>query len=607
MEKLHFKQTAFLLIFTGLGIFLNAQVYEDYIGAGHSAGITVTSSDNHSLWGWEEFASGEKTINGDGLDARLMETSRFLTQAAFGADMEYIKSVAEMDFEDWVDDQFQKPLPIMTDTLMDIWARGRQMFIDAGGDSAEYGEQPYNHHFLYSWWQLNMANEDLLRQRIALSLSEILVISFRDVLDGFGIAQANFYDIFLRNAFGSYLDILHEVALHPAMGVYLSHFNNPKSNPEQNIHPDENFAREVMQLFTIGLYELNQDGSHKTDNDGNEIPTYDNNDIKEFAKVFTGLGPGAVVENEWVDEPYFGLEKWLTDFTFPMAMYDDWHEQGEKHLLNGFVVPDGQSGMQDVDMAIDNLFNHENVGPFIARKLIQSMIKSNPTPSYISRVAAAFNDNGAGERGDMKAVIKAILLDEEARDCSWINDPVQGKLREPMQRYFHFCRAMDKSSPFGIYWNVGYEFYRQTGQAPLGSPSVFNFFLPDFQPSGPIADAELFAPEFQIHNSQSSIGYVNMVDMWVRWGVLLDTWEAIGTSVTLDKTALIPLAKDPQVLIDKLDVLLTHGMLGEETRNIVVLALNAITHDNSWAFYLEFRVDMALYLIMISPDYTIQK
>lgn len=600
------KQTYFILTFLIMSSFSFAQ-YEDYVGAGHSQGIVVTSSDNHSLWGWDEIASGIKSINGDGLDARKMETARFLTQAGFGAGINYIDSISKMDFETWIDDQFTKPLPVITDTINDIWQQGLQMYIESGGDTASYGDMPYTHHFLYSWWQLNMTNSDLLRQRVALALSEILVVSFRDVLEGRGRGQANYYDIFLRNAFGNYKDILHEVALHPAMGIYLSHFNNPKTIEEQNIHPDENFAREVMQLFSIGLYELNQDGTHKLDSLGKDIPTYNNNDIKEFAKIFTGLGPGAILENEWYDEPEFGINKWLTDLSVPMAMYEDWHEPGEKHLLNDFIVPDGQSGMQDIDMAIDNLFNHDNLAPFIARRLIQAMVKSNPTPAYISRVAAVFNDNGAGEKGDMKALIKAILLDDEARSCDWINNDEQGKLREPMQRYFQFCRSMDKSSPYGIYWNIGYDFFQNTGQAPLGSPTVFNFFLPDYQPSGPIAEAELYAPEFQIHNSQTSISYLNQVNSWVRWGVLMDTWEAIGTSVTLDRSNLIPLAKDPQVLVNHLDILLTNGQLSDESRQVIINALNQITHDNSWAFYLEFRVNMALYLFMISPDYTVQK
>jgi len=607
MGKLCIIQTKLIILFLLSGSIIQAQIYDDYIGGGHSEGITVTTSDSHVFWGWEEVASGEKSLNGDGLDARLMETSRFLTQAAFGADMDYIRQVSDMEFEDWINNQFEKPMPVMTDTIWEIYELGRQMFIEAGGDSLDYAETPFNQHFMYSWWQLNMPNEDLLRQRIALALSEILVISFRGGLDNFGTALTSYYDVMIRNSFGNYKDILSEVALHPAMGVYLSHFNNPKSIPEQNIHPDENFAREIMQLFSIGLYELNQDGIRKTDAQGNDIPTYNNADIKEFAKIFTGLGPGALIDNEWYDEPEFGIPKWITDMTVPMAMYQEWHESGEKHLLNNFTVPAGQSGLEDVEMAINNLFTHENVAPFIARRLIQSMIKSNPTPAYIARVSASFNDNGQGERGDMKAVIKAILLDEEARDCSWINDPEQGKLREPMFRYFHFCRAMDKVSPYGVYWNIGYEFYQETGQLPLGSPTVFNFFLPDYQPAGPISDMGLFAPEFQIHNSQTSISYVNVVDNWVNWGVLMDTWESLGTAVILDRSNLIPLAKDSQVLVNRLDILLTHGMLTDDTRLIILTALENMTHENLWSYYLEYRVNMALYLIMISPDYAIQK
>jgi len=583
------------------------QIYEDYVGGGHSNGITVTSSSNYQPWGWDQIALGQNTINGNGLEGKLMEASRFLAQATLGGTPEMIREVADMDFEEWIDEQSELPPTLLLDTVRDIYNRARQWFIDDGGNPEDYAYWPYTQHFLYGWWQVNMTAEDVLRQRVALALSEVLVISYMNVLDDFGEAQASYYDVLINNALGNYEDLLLQVTLHPAMGVYLSHFNNPKAIPEENIHPDENYAREVMQLFSIGLYELNPDGTIQTDENGNGIPTYDIYDIKEFAKVYTGLSAGAVIENEWQDEPEFGTNKWITDMTVPMAMYEEWHEQGEKHLLNGYVIPAGQSGMADIGAAIHHLFMHHNVGPFIARRLIQNMVKSNPTPSYIARVAAAFDDNGQGERGDMKAVVKAILLDPEARECAWVNNPQQGKLREPMMRYFQFCRAMDKNSPYGVYWNIGYDFWRKTGQLPLASPSVFNFFLPDYQPVGPIADQDLFGPEFQIHNSMTSLGYINAVDDWVMWGVLMDTWESVGTAVTLDISQLIPLAKDPEVLINKLDVLLTHGNLSPETRNIIRTSLDQITHDVLWSYYLEYRVKMALYLFMISPDYAILK
>ena len=607
MKQSLFKILIFLVIFILDPRQVASQIYTDYIGAGHSEGITITSSDNHSFWGWEQTASANKTLNGDGLDARLMETSRFLSQAGFGADLNYIDSISKIDFESWIDNQFEKPLPIITDSLFDIYNLSLQMHIESGGDSSSYAVDPRNQHFMYAWWQLNMTNEDLLRQRVALALSEIMVISFRDVLQDFGVALANYYDVLLKNSFGNYQDLLYEIALHPSMGVYLSHLNNPREISSQNIHPDENFAREIMQLFSIGLYDLNIDGTYKTDSDGNILPTYDIADIKEFAKVFTGLGAGAIIENEYHEEPEFGVPKWFIDFTEPMAMYEDWHESGEKNLLNDFIIPAGQSGIEDIQMCINHLFTHDNTGPFVARRLIQSMIKSNPTPSYIARVANIFNDDGMGERGNMKAVIKAILLDEEARECNWINDISQGKLREPMQRYFHFCRAMDKTSPYDIYWNVGYGFFQNTGQAPLGSPTVFNFYLPDYQPTGPLSEQGLYAPEFQIHNSQTSIAFVNKVDNWIDWGVLMNTWETIGTSVYLNKSELIPLAKDPQVLVNRLDILFTHGNLSPEVRIIIENALTEITYENLWDYYLEYRVNMALYLFMMSPDYAIQK
>ncbi len=583
------------------------QIYEDYVGGGHSDGITVTASSNYQPWGWEQVALAENTITGKGLEGKLMEASRFLAQATLGGTPEMIRQVAEVDFEEWIDDQSEFPPTLLLDTVRDIFERARQWFIDDGGNPGDYAYWPYTQHFLYGWWQVNMTADDVLRQRVALALSEILVISYSDALDDFGEGQASYYDVLIDNALGNYENLLLQVALHPAMGIYLSHFNNPKAVPEENIHPDENFAREVMQLFSIGLYKLNPDGTLQTDGNGTPVPTYDIYDIKEFAKVFTGLSAGAIIENEWQDEPEFGTSKWITDMTVPMAMYEEWHEQGEKHLLNGFVIPAGQAGMADIEATIHHLFMHPNVGPFVARRLIQNMVKSNPTPAYIARVTAAFNNNGQGERGDMSAVVKAILLDPEARECTWINDPQQGKLREPMMRYFHFCRAMDKNSPYGVYWNIGYDFWRKTGQLPLASPSVFNFFLPDYQPVGPIADQDLFGPEFQIHNSLTSLGYINVVDDWVMWGVLMDTWESVGTAVTLDISQLIPLAKDPEVLINKLDVLLTHGNLSAETRFIIHTALDQITHDVLWSYYLEYRVKMALYLFMISPDYAVLK
>lgn len=593
------------ILFFSIGII--AQSYTDYLGAGHSNGITVTSSNQLSKSNWNEEASGAKTIDGSGLDGRLLEASRFLAQASFGTDLEYIKRVAESPFEDWINNQFGANSPSLEQLTQSIFDQAKRKFIANGGNPENY-ERPNWQHFMFAWWQANIDNEDLLRQKVALALSEIMVISRNSNLASYGIGLADYYDVLKDNAFGNFRNLLKDITLHPMMGIYLSHYNNPKSNPDKNIHPDENFAREIMQLFTIGLYELNQDGSYILDGDGNRIPTYTNDDIKEFAKIFTGLGPGDVRQNEWVSDPDFGVGHWVALKNKPMAMYDDWHQTGQKQLLNGLIVPNGQSGIQDIDAAIDNLFNHNNIAPFIAIRLIQQMVKSNPSPAYISRVSAAFN-NTKGVRGDMKAVIKAILLDEEARSCNWINNPFSGKLIEPMVRYFNVVRQIDLDNKDGVNWNVASHFYNATGQAPLAAPHVFNFYLPEYVPNQDFADAKLVGPEFEIHNSASSINYLNQVDSWTnnRWYKVLRTWDLGLEGTALDFEGLKYYAQDSEVLVNQLDKLFTHGMLSNETKQIIVDAVEPIKTGWGDVKYTDLRVKMALYLIMISPDYTILK
>ncbi len=597
----------FILILISFFILLNpkvyAQKYEDFIGAGHNRDIKVfSSSDKHEKeTGYT--AKPENTINGKGLDAKLMEASRLLSQASIGADYKIIEKTAEMGIEQWLESQFNLSPDSYLQNVMDVFEITNQWELDHGVDSTDIPEWPYWSHFMYAWWEYNMFNDDLLRQRVALALSEILVISFNSDLAGFGQSVASYYDIFSENAFGNYKDILMKVTYHPAMGFYLSHFNNPKTIEEENIHPDENYAREVMQLFTIGLYQLNNDGTRKTDNNGEFIPTYTNSDIKEMAKVFTGLGPGAVRPNEWVDTPEFGYGIWVTDMTVPMKMYEDWHEEGEKHIIDGFTIPAGQTGDEDIEMAIDYLFNHPNVGPFICKQLIQRLVKSNPTPAYVDRVASVFNDNGQGVRGDLKAVIKAILLDDEARTCDWIDDETNGKLREPLLRYTQFARAVDKDQAYGHYWNIGYGYWENTGQMVLSSPSVFNFFLPYFQPNGPLAEKGLLAPEFQIHNSKTSIGYINSVFEWTRYEYLMSDWLAEDPAVSSDWYNYEPMARNPEVFLNYLDVVYTYGMLTDRTRNIIKENCNHLVNSS----FKRTRAQLALYLLLISPDFTISK
>lgn len=577
-----------------------AQTYEDYIGGGHDQNITVTTSSDFQPPGWEQVAKGSNTLTISGLTGKLIDAGRFLAQATMGADRSTIDSVAKLDFGEWIDQQFALPATYVRPLIQEVYDTTFQRFLAAGGDTMDFPEIPKNEHFDYAWWQVNMTNDDLLRQRVAFALSEIFVISFKSDLRGFGEGAASYYDVLIKNAFGNFKDLLLDVTLHPCMGVYLTHLNNPKSNPARFIHPDQNYAREMMQLFTIGLYELNQDGTRKKDNEGNDIPTYDNDDIAEFAKIFTGLGGGATVSRpDTVIEPMFGRGISVIDMAEPMAMYEEFHEPGAKNLLNGFVVPAGQTGMEDINATLEHLLNHQNIGPFIGQQLIQRLVKSNPSPAYVSRVAAVFNDNGAGVRGDMKAVIKAILLDEEARSCNWYNDPVQGKLKEPVIRYTHFARALGGFSDNGKFWNSGDDYDDDAGQHPLYSPSVFNFYWPDFQPIGPIGGQGFFAPEFQVHNSRTSIGFVNFVNEWAVEEELLRTRRPESVVFT-NYDEVIKYAEDSEILINDLDILLTNGMLKDDTRQIIKTIIDPVEDVFE-------KMKLAIYLMVISADYTILK
>jgi len=329
-----------LLFLLCYSIFLSAQTYNDYIGGGHDRNITVTTSSDFQPQGSEQLAKGSNTLTISGLTGKRIDAGRFLAQATLGADKSMIDSVAKLDFEKWIDQQFDVAPTYVRPLLPEIYNKTLQDYQTNGGDPLDFPKNPTNEHFDYAWWHLNMTNEDLLRQRIAFALSEIFVISFNSQLKKFGEGVASYYDVLIKNSFGNFKDILTDVSLHPCMGVYLTHLNNPKSNPARFIHPDENFARELMQLFTIGLYELNPDGSRKKDAEGKDIPTYDSDDVKEFAKIWTGLGGGSTVPMpDTMIEPTFGKGIFIIDMAEPMAMYEEHHEAGAKLLLNGFTVP----------------------------------------------------------------------------------------------------------------------------------------------------------------------------------------------------------------------------------------------------------------------------
>ena len=587
-----------LLLSMGLLSITNGQ--QTYvIGDGNYDGVTVTVSSSVNP------TNGYETLFADGSDKQnLVTTSRFLGQATLGADFETIESVYEEGIAGWLENQFSTGRGFyIEDLTRELTILELDSVFTSGGNVSRI--EPEQRYWQTAWWQYTMTSPDLVRNRIALALSEIFVVSEVPRLGDYPLALANYYDMLLDNAFGNFRDLLEAVTLHPAMGVYLTHMNNPKADPLLNRFPDENYAREVMQLFTIGLYELNNDGTRIVDDQGNWIPTYDNDDISEFAKVFTGL--------TWGDAYLFGQEPQTElSFTYAMQMEDRWHEPGEKELLNGFTIPNQYpvNGMSDIQLALDNLFNHPNVGPFIGHKLIQRLVKSNPSPNYVKRVANTFNDNGVGVRGDMKAVVRAILMDPEARSCDATQSSFAGMLREPIVRYAHVCRAFNAYNESGQYRNAMESFGQKLFQRPLGSPSVFNFFSPEYQPIGAIEEAGLVAPEFQITNSVSIVGYINKLHEWIiEDNKVMEYYNLFGGEqnrdqhrVNLNITHELAMMEAGEVdqMIERINLILMHGQMTEETRNTIRTAV--VSYPDSM---LALKVKIAIFLAMVSPDYLI--
>ena len=584
-------------------------------------GVSVTTSGTGLL------GEGINTINGSGMDQQFRDAARFLGQATTGVNFEQIEELSEQGFENWIDEQILMPEMSYLDTSYMVWDHFVQAYYDEWGEIVINGNEdifPASFYWRMAWWNNAMSGEDLLRQKVALALSEILVTSEDSRLDADAFGMASYYDVLYSNAFGNYRDLLEEVTYHPAMGYYLSSINNSPTNEEQNIHPDENYAREVMQLFTIGLYELEIDGTIITDENGVEVPSYDNSDIGELARVFTGLGP-AQYWAPWEDysEEIVQWGVWYNTIpyinsTMPMVMFEGWHEEGIKHLLNGGATVDGASGGQDIDMALDILFYHSNTAPFVSKLLIQRMVKSNPSPEYIERVASIFVNNGEGVRGDLSAVVKAILLDDEARHCSWIEDVTSGKMREPMMRYMQMLKAFDATNQSGKMWSVGWV-ADDLGQHPMTSPSVFNFFLPSYAPSGPVSDSSLVAPEFELLNSAIAIKYINLISDMLFGEYYMESitmadpdeigypWWEMGFDSPEDQVGLdfdneIMLAStDAHAMVDRLNILLAGGTASSETIDTIsnIIEIEALEPAD--------RVKVALYLLLISPDYIIQK
>lgn len=449
----------------------------------------------------------------------LAEAHRFLEQAAFGASPAAVATVRAQGYAAWLDAQRGLPATLL---LPQVQARRAERLARPGGGDGWQGP------LQEAWWQNALTAPDQLRQRVAWALSQILVASQEGALAGDHEPVAAYYDLLLTHAFGDYRELLEAVTKSPVMGVYLSMMRNQRPNPETGQRPDENYAREVMQLFSIGLNELHPDGTLRLDAEGLPIPTYTQADIVGLAHVFTGWGPHYDPANppRWDDGTVASRAGWFLygqDLARPMSFYPEYHDLGEKRLLRGAVVPAGTDGIDAMDTALDALFRHPNLGPFLGRQLIQRLVTSNPSPGYVQRVAAAFADNGAGARGDLFATVRAVLLDPEARLAAPNAAFSQGKRAEPvlrLARLFHvFPPAPPRAGDPRLFLNYQYE---MAHQIPLGSPSVFNFFQPVYAHPGAIATAGLLSPEFQVTSETTVIGESNRFHDILNWGKWTD-------------------------------------------------------------------------------------
>lgn len=538
------------------------------------------------------------------------DASRFLDQATFGATDADIHHLSLIGYQSWLNEQFALPQtklePGVEQALIVNSPPCSNTTCYAGIFLQNANGQTYVEN---GFWQLSLTAPDQLRQRVAYSLHEMLVISMASTgVMNMPRGAARYYDLLAADAFGNFRQLLEDVTLNPMMGQWLSTQGNDKG--DANTDPDENYAREVMQLFTIGLYQLNDDGTQKLDSNGQPIPTYSNVDVTGLAKVFTGFSwnvSGNTSDTAWYNCCIYVGPGYGEDLG-QMASYPSHHSTLEKDFL-GVTIPATASPdpTGDLKIALDTLFNHPNLPAFFSKQMIQHLVTSNPSPAYVSRVAAVFKDNGQGVRGDLKAVITAILTDPEARDTATdVSNPQFGKVRESLIRYTHWARAFTAQSRTGSYgigttedpiWGLG--------QMTLRSPTVFNWFAPGYVPPGTsIEQAGLVAPEMQMTNVTSVVGYLNYMQTSVGSDALN------GFDIFANYGAEMNLASDPGALLDRVNLLLMAGQMDSNTYNQILSAVSSITiptgDQNAINAALKARAQTAIFLTMASPAYCAQ-
>lgn len=574
------------------------------------------------------------------------DAARFLLQSQLSASDAEISAVQGSTFAAYLQLQFDKP----------IWKTGWQWL-----EEKLYGANDTNSYFFamypaeYMIWNQLFTAQDSMRKRVALGLSEFFVASMQSAeFTWRSHAFAQYWDILAKNAFGNFRQLLEDVTLSPAMGYYLNTKGNQKEDVATKRVPDENYGREVMQLFSIGLYQLNLDGTEKLDGNGKKIETYTQSDVTNIARVFTGYDFDAPASERFtpIGATYTVEGRQFT--SRPMSLNANKHSTLASTFL-GANVPAGATGAQALKIALDTLFNHPNVGPFFGRQMIQRFVTSNPSPEYVARVAAAFNNNGAGVRGDLKAVWTAIFLDDEARrnflfsastsapppetaDPNEIRDQRGvlnrnirdlnfGKLREPMMRFVQWGRTfgLGPVDPTYQYWKISEtsNASNSLGQSPLRSPSVFNFFRPGFvPPSTALSANSLTAPEFQLVNETTVGGYLNFMQDIVRNGfrsyidpaVPQDSYPPnngykLHSAATY--TSELALATDATALVKRVNLLLASGQISDANQTRMINAIESMPVTSTTPATLltqkTDRVAAAVLMVMACSEYLIQK
>lgn len=521
------------------------------------------------------------------------EAARFLSQATFGPSEGAIAQLRGSNYAAWITEQ--QAMPVSAQHLAHLDARLVEL------RTANPNAQLNANQFYESFWKHAVTAPDQLRERVKFALSEIFVISLRDpAVDVRG--AASYYDMPGANAFGNYRTLLEQVTRHLMMGVYLTYLANQKEDPATGRTPDENYAREVLQLMSIGVLQLGPDGAPRANTAGAPLASYAPEDVSNLAKVFTGLS--------WYHPPptattFLGRNRDPSATVRPMIFYPAHHSTSTKTFLGVTTASDPEG---DLKAALDAIAAHPNTGPFISRQFIQRLVTSNPTPDYVGRVAAVFNNNGAGVRGDLGAVVRSILLDPEARDSALLSNPAYGKLREPVIRMTHWMRAFGAASASGSWLIPSTSANTSLSQSALAAPSVFNFWRPGYSPPNTRLSARgSVAPEFQVVDEVAVAGYLNTMQ------TAIDRGFGNGQDVRANYGPELSLANDPAALAERMNLLLHAGSMSPTLKARLTEAIASVpvpaagSAQSAVDAALLNRVKLAIFLSMAAPEYLVQR